>query len=109
MATRIGHVQLVGAGVDGGAQHGAVAHDVVLVAELRLLGAEGEEGLGEDVMSEIDRLAGAAGNVLVGDLRGLAAEIERADGLRGGVSQRWSDAVVLGETIHQKRVRGRSP
>ena len=91
----VGHVEAVGAGIGGVAEGLAVAEEEGLEAQLRLLGAEGEEGAAEEVRGEVDRVAGPAGGELVGDLRRFAAQVERAQRGATCVAERRRDAAVL--------------
>lgn len=103
----VGDVESVGARVGRVAEGFAIAQDEVLVAKLRLLGAEGEERVEEEVRGEVDLLSLASSAVLIGDLRRFAAEVQRADRRLPRVLQRGSDAAVL-LSISRRLLRGRS-
>lgn len=95
VVARIRHEELVRAVVERRSQHLTVAHQIVLETKLRFLRAVGEEGLGEDVVSEVHLLSCVARHELVRDLRGLTTKVQRTDGVAVGVSERRGDAVVL--------------
>lgn len=104
----VGHVGAVGAGVGGVAQRLAVAEEEALEAEPRLLRAEGEEGVREEVAREVHRGAGAARRALVRDLRRFPAQVQRADRGALRVAQRGRDAAVLRSSA-PPRLPARSP
>lgn len=108
MVAGVGHVEAVLAGVGGVAEGLAVAEEEGLEAELRLLGAEGEERAAEEVRREVDRLARRAARELVGDLRRFPAQVQRAQRGATRVAQRRRQAAVL-MGRRAEGVPGRSP
>lgn len=72
---RVGDVEAILAGIGVVAEGFAIAEEEGFEAQLRLLRAERQERPAEQVLREVDRVAGASYRELVRDLRRFAAQV----------------------------------